>query len=145
MNSSSLNFVADSTFIASLVVAVIVLILYRKCRSPPPPSPALQKKRVVPEPRDFTKAELAHFDGIWFHSRFRVLKARLLTCMCTPSSFIIIGKASKSIYVAILGKVYDVTGSDFYTPPDGPYSMFAGNDITFALARVCFSLFTDLP
>ena len=42
---------------------------------------------------------------------------------------------SKPIYLAIRGRVYDVTvGKDFYEP-GGPYHLFAGKDCSRALAR----------
>uniref|UniRef100_A0A7C9DT78 Cytochrome b5 heme-binding domain-containing protein n=1 Tax=Opuntia streptacantha TaxID=393608 RepID=A0A7C9DT78_OPUST len=43
---------------------------------------------------------------------------------------------SKPIYLAIKGRVYDVTvGKDFYEP-GGPYHLFAGKDCSRALAKV---------
>jgi membrane-associated progesterone receptor component len=42
------------------------------------------------------------------------------------------------IYIAIKGKVYDVTkGAQFYGV-DGPYHVFAGRDASRALARLSF-------
>lgn len=45
--------------------------------------------------------------------------------------------ASKQILISILGRIYDVTkGSKFYGP-GGTYQMFAGHDVTYALATGC--------
>lgn len=44
--------------------------------------------------------------------------------------------ASKPIYVAIKGRVFDVsTGKSFYGP-GGPYCMFSGKDASRALAKM---------
>jgi len=41
------------------------------------------------------------------------------------------------LLISIYGRVYDVSlGSKFYGP-DGPYSLFAGHDITYALSTGC--------
>lgn len=63
------------------------------------------------EARDYTRAELAEFDGT---------------------------DPSRPLLIAIKGHVYDVTrGRDFYGP-GGPYASFAGKDCTRALAKVSF-------
>ncbi|KAI1273778.1 cytochrome b5-like heme/steroid binding domain-containing protein [Xylaria sp. FL0933] len=45
------------------------------------------------------------------------------------------GSEGRKAYVAIKGKVYDVTGNKMYTKPDGNYSVFAGKDASRALAK----------
>ena len=43
---------------------------------------------------------------------------------------------SKPIYVALKGRIFDVTtGKSFYSP-GGPYCVFAGNDASRALAKM---------
>ncbi|KAI0811513.1 cytochrome b5-like heme/steroid binding domain-containing protein [Xylaria sp. FL0064] len=45
------------------------------------------------------------------------------------------GSEGRKAYVAIKGKVYDVTGNKMYANPDGNYSVFAGKDASRALAK----------
>merc|ERR1712226_186040 len=45
--------------------------------------------------------------------------------------------SSNKLLISIFGRVYDVTKGHKYYGPDGPYSQFAGNDITYALATGC--------
>ncbi|KAI1425074.1 cytochrome b5-like heme/steroid binding domain-containing protein [Xylaria sp. FL1777] len=45
------------------------------------------------------------------------------------------GAEGRKAYVAIKGKVYDVTGNKAYEKPDGSYSIFAGKDASRALAK----------
>jgi len=69
------------------------------------------------EERDYTRAEVATFDG---------------------------KDPERPLLLIVRGKVYDVTpGRDFYGP-GGPYAMFAGKDCTRALAKMAFDeeLFT---
>ncbi|GKV03112.1 hypothetical protein SLEP1_g15475 [Rubroshorea leprosula] len=44
--------------------------------------------------------------------------------------------ASNPIYVAIKGRVFDVTAGKSFYGPGGPYAMFAGKDATRALAKM---------
>ncbi|MEM9731783.1 MAG: cytochrome b5-like heme/steroid binding domain-containing protein, partial [Myxococcota bacterium] len=83
--------------------------LFREDPAPPLPTA---------EARDYTRAELAAYDG---------------------------SDPRKPLLVGIRGRVYDVTrGRDFYGP-GGPYGMFAGKDCTRALAKMAFDdeLFTS--
>ncbi|KAI0972293.1 cytochrome b5 [Xylaria arbuscula] len=45
------------------------------------------------------------------------------------------GAEGNKSYVAIKGKIYDVTGNNAYKKPDGSYSVFAGKDASRALAK----------
>jgi len=42
-----------------------------------------------------------------------------------------------NILISIYERVYDVSKGSKYYGPDGPYSLFAGHDITYALATGC--------
>jgi FKBP-type peptidyl-prolyl cis-trans isomerase 2 len=44
------------------------------------------------------------------------------------------GRRSSTVYIAVRGYVYDVTGAEFYAPPTGPYSFMGGHDATVSLA-----------
>ncbi|KAJ3346071.1 hypothetical protein HDU83_003462 [Entophlyctis luteolus] len=70
-----------------------------------------KKKKKKPQPRVFTTAELKEFDG---------------------------SDPSKPIYVAISGKVYDVSAGQKHYGKGGGYSFFAGVDATRAYITGCF-------
>ncbi|KXS20548.1 cytochrome b5 [Gonapodya prolifera JEL478] len=87
-------------------------------RAAPASTPAPKKKkappapRPVPPPRAFTEAELAQFDG---------------------------SDPEKPVYLAFLGKVYDVSANkEAYGTGQG-YNMFAGRDAARAFVTGCFN------
>ncbi|KAJ3211900.1 hypothetical protein HDU82_004590 [Entophlyctis luteolus] len=65
---------------------------------------------VVVELRQFSKKDLAAFDG----------------------------RSSKTIYLAVKGRVYDVTAGASFYGPDGMYGNFAGRDASRGLAKDSF-------
>jgi len=64
--------VLDSTLILSVVAAFVVFILYQKCRAPAKSHSRVASSAPKPKPvqRDFTKAELAEFNGVDSKSPF---------------------------------------------------------------------------
>lgn len=81
--------------------------------------PIVGKLSSALQPRPFTRTELAVFNG---------------------EQPIPEGRIHAPIYVAIKGKIYDVSygGQEFYGK-DGPYALFAGRDVSRALAKMSFS------
>jgi membrane-associated progesterone receptor component len=80
--------------------------------------PIIGKLSTAPQPRPFTRAELVEYNG---------------------QQSIPDGRIHAPIYVAIKGKVFDVSfgGQEFYGK-DGPYALFAGRDVSKALAKMSF-------
>eukprot|EP01128_Nolandella_sp_AFSM9_P000603 TRINITY_DN10752_c0_g1_i1.p2 TRINITY_DN10752_c0_g1~~TRINITY_DN10752_c0_g1_i1.p2 ORF type:complete len:149 (-),score=39.62 TRINITY_DN10752_c0_g1_i1:134-580(-) len=96
----------DTIAYAVILVAVLyILKLLAFPASPLTPVPLAQPKKPV-KMRDFTLAQLATFRG----------------------------GEGKPIYTAILGKVYDVSSKPMFYGPGGSYHVFAGHDISRALA-----------
>jgi membrane-associated progesterone receptor component len=78
------------------------------------------------QPRNFTTAQLRHFDGTLVESKFDT--------------------EPKPVYLAVHGIVFDVSkGRDFYGP-GGPYETFAGRECGAALAKMSFDeIYLDDP
>ncbi|PHJ16790.1 cytochrome b5 family heme steroid binding domain-containing protein [Cystoisospora suis] len=94
------------------------------------------KARPKPDPcpRDFTVKELRSFDG---RNSFQTNAPAAASLGAAAAA----SGALPPIYVSLRGRVYDVTshpdGRRFYGP-DGPYSIFAGRDVTMNLAKMVF-------
>jgi len=80
--------------------------------------PVVGKLSKASEPRSFTLSELSEFTGE----------------KDAPA-----GRVHAPIYVGVKGTVFDVSfgGHEFYSK-DGPYAMFAGKDVSRALAKMSF-------
>lgn len=80
--------------------------------------PIVGKLTSALQPRSFTRAQLLEFNGE----------------QSVPE-----GRIHAPIYVAIKGKVFDVSfgGQEFYGK-GGPYELFAGRDVSRALAKMSF-------
>lgn len=72
--------------------------------------PATISKPEPPVLRDFTPEQLREHDGVH----------------------------STAIYIALVGDVYDVSGSSEFYGKDGPYHCFAGRDASRAMAKLSF-------
>ncbi|KAJ3392738.1 hypothetical protein HDU84_003475 [Entophlyctis sp. JEL0112] len=102
--------------VATLVVSIVPLLLAASFLTTNTMTfgvdPHGLTRRIFPrQPRVFTTAELKEFDG---------------------------SDPSKPIYVAISGKVYDVSAGEKYYGKGGGYSFFAGVDATRAYITGCF-------
>jgi membrane-associated progesterone receptor component len=94
-------------------LALLVVYFARQYMSAkPPPQIPPQPKAVVF--RDFTPIELSEFDG----------------------------RQSKDapIYMAVNGRVFDVSAGRHFYGPEGPYGNFAGRDASRGLAKGSFDL-----
>lgn len=49
------------------------------------------------------------------------------------------GTHKPRIYLGCNWRVFDVTSSDAYKPPDGAYQIFAGKDASVALAKMALT------
>lgn len=100
------------------LLGVLGYLIYQETRPLPTLKPSAPIEKKVIEQRDFTPKELAQFNGM---------------------------NGSK-IYLAIEGKVYDVSGkADFYGP-GSMYENFSGRDASRGLAKHSFErdILTDL-
>lgn len=94
----------------SLFVARAVGERVREKLSPRPETP--RAPLPVAEARDYTRDELAKFDG---------------------------KDPAQPVLIAIRGRIYDVTRGRSFYGRGGPYEMFAGRDCTRALAKMSFA------
>eukprot|EP01098_Paradermamoeba_levis_P003105 TRINITY_DN1446_c0_g4_i1.p1 TRINITY_DN1446_c0_g4~~TRINITY_DN1446_c0_g4_i1.p1 ORF type:complete len:215 (-),score=52.49 TRINITY_DN1446_c0_g4_i1:229-819(-) len=103
-----------SDFVLHVLAAIVFLIFLKWVvaeffPAAKPPPPVVHPK-PKPEPRPFTHEELREFNG----------------------------KNGGLIYLAVKGKVYDVSSRANFYGPGGSYQMFAGRDVTRALAKSSF-------
>jgi len=97
-----------------------VIVMTHQWLTTPTPSQSVKDEEEEEEepdpPRNFTAAQLKHFDGTKDEKTGE----------------------EKPVYLSVNGKVFDVTdGKDFYGP-DGPYEKFAGRECGVALAKMSF-------
>eukprot|EP01137_Pigoraptor_chileana_P022006 Opistho-2@86425 len=96
--------------LASLyLVRLIVTPAPDMTKAPTASSSAPTQRREPPAPRDFVLSELRTFDGR------------------TPQT---------PVYMAVAGKVFDVSAGRHFYGPGGPYSSFAGRDASRGLAKM---------
>ncbi|KAL6911732.1 hypothetical protein ACP4OV_000537 [Aristida adscensionis] len=105
-------FTAVAVGAALYVVAVSGLL----ARPAPPPRRQVEERAFQPLPPpvqlgEVTEEELRAFDG---------------------------SDPNKPLLIAIKGQIYDVTQSRMFYGPGGPYALFAGRDVTRALAKMSF-------
>lgn len=106
---------AGALYVAS---AVVKHVLGTNKNPSPRPRRALKKSDAeIIELRNFTPSELAEFDG----------------------------RKKRNIYLAVKGKVYDVSPGESFYGPNGPYGNFAGRDASRGLAMDSFDEDTLTP
>ncbi|KAN0031179.1 hypothetical protein ACTA71_010260 [Dictyostelium dimigraforme] len=103
------DFIPEEAVWAILIVVIIYLL--KVILSPKEPIPTKVVQKPVYEKRDYSLKEIKDFKGI---------------------------DETKPIFIAIKGKIYDVTGKKSTYGPGGSYHLFAGNDATVCLAKSSF-------
>ncbi|EGC34240.1 hypothetical protein DICPUDRAFT_92264 [Dictyostelium purpureum] len=93
------------------VLIIIILYLVKVIASPKEVVVAKPKPKPQYEKRDYTLEELKQYNGT---------------------------DETKPIFIAIKGKIYDVTAKSSTYGPGGAYNTFSGNDATICLAKSSF-------
>ncbi|EFA81466.1 hypothetical protein PPL_05454 [Heterostelium album PN500] len=93
-----------------LLVCVIIYLI-KTIWFPPAPPPVVRRAKPVYEKRDYTLEELKQFVGV---------------------------DETNAVFVAIKGKIYDVSMKRSVYGPGGSYELFAGHDATTCLAKSSF-------
>ncbi|GAM27377.1 hypothetical protein SAMD00019534_105520 [Acytostelium subglobosum LB1] len=94
----------------AILVAIIIYLIKTIWFTPPPPVVAPRPKPVY-EKRDYTLEELAGYTGI---------------------------DETNAIFIAIKGRIFDVSPKRSTYGPGGDYHVFAGHDATRCLAKASF-------
>eukprot|EP01084_Bolivina_argentea_P067036 122166_1 len=101
-------------------LALAWMIAGRCCSTHVDKEPELKKAPIIP--RNFTLSQLLPFNGV---------------VPTDGDSKVGTKQPPPPVYISVERTVFDVTESEFYAP-GGSYHLFAGHDVSFALAKLSF-------